>query len=206
MFPEGARRVARGVALDPPVDRILGRAGDAGDGERLGIDPGGMAVGGGEVDGIVRRHLVEQDLPGIRGREHRQRPASAADPLTRFDAGHALLHRIDDGLRGGETLKVAIVQAESGPEVDVGVAESRENHPGSQIEHLGGVADETIGLLARPDEDDLVALDGDGLGLRGRGHGVDGALDDVVGGGLPGAGRGEQDRKGNEATHVRSRR
>ena len=84
LLPERPRWIAGGVPFDPAVGGVPGGPRDTGNLERFRVDPGGVPVGGGEIDWVVGRHLVQQGLARIGVREHRQRPPSSPDPFTRL--------------------------------------------------------------------------------------------------------------------------
>ena len=177
-----AREPALGVALVPAVGGVGDRVVDAGDRERLAVDPGSVGVLVEQEHRAVRHDRVEVVLVRVAARKVLHRPAAALDPLAvrvcvgvGLDLGEVVLPAV--GVQEVEVQPVATGEGR----MDVGVLESRSDELARSVDHPGRGPDELLDLLGRSDGDDAVAAYGDAAGPAADGvAGVDVAEDHQV--------------------------
>jgi hypothetical protein len=151
------RRPAR-VALDPPVGRVRGVPGDAGQLQRPAVDPGAVVIPVRQEGRPVRDHGVERGGGGQPAGERLQRPAAAGDPRVLRVGARVAADRRQVLVRALERGQVAAAELEAGEDrVDVRVLEAGHEQPTGQVDPLGAGAGQVAG--GGPDGDDPVAGD-----------------------------------------------
>ncbi len=153
------------VAVDRAASRIRGLLGDTRELHRERVGHGVVAGRMVQIDGIVRRRLVEirrRDVAALG--EFAFVPAAAAHPRARrqlagprLDLGDDLVHVA----RIAEVQRVGRLR-----EVHVRVDQARRGRAAEQVDHLGLVADERLRAATRPDKHNLAVTDRHGLRHR----------------------------------------
>ncbi len=121
-----ARLAGAGIALDPPVRGIGRVASDPGEGERLAVRPGGVAVRGVEDRGPVRDDSIEEGSGGVGVGEDRQLPADASHPRRGGSGRSARTDRIRDrrGAFDGEQGALAQLHSITTTSISLAAADS----------------------------------------------------------------------------------
>ena len=160
------RLTGRGVALDPAVGRVGGVAVDAGDLERLAVDPGAVHVAVHQEDRPVGDDRVEVLLARRAAGKVLHRPAAAGDPRlvrvrcgVRGDGGQVALPL--DGVVEPQPVELAARHRC----VHVRVLEAGQHLGAAGLHHPGAGADQRVDLFPA-DRHHAVAAGRDGVGRR----------------------------------------
>src|SRR5262249_45007106 len=138
---------------------------DSGELKRGGIDDNRVSVSAPKNHGIVGRDVVEVAARGKCGRAPESfNPSAAADPFAWLGRSHALFHPVQQLLQTFCAFQVEgeLARADT-QEVIVRVGEARHHGCALQVEQASTRANVGLHISVRADEDDLVALYGDGL-------------------------------------------
>ncbi len=126
------------IALDPPVRGVGRLAGDAGERERTGVDPGTVSVTVRQERRAIGHDGVEVLCRRCASGERRHLPSAPEDPLVVRVRGRIPGDPVEVLLAGGQSGQIAAEHVQPAPHrVHVRVLETGHQQSAGEVDHLG---------------------------------------------------------------------